>query len=64
VPISLKIQAQRRNKQNHLASHKGGHVKVVIGAWDRRKSMVVKQFQTNVFTKDGAAVSEDVTTVI
>ena len=32
APISLNVQAQRRKKQNHSASHTRGQAKVVIGA--------------------------------
>ena len=43
------IQTQRLNKQNHLGNHTRGQTKVVIGAWNRRHSIVEKQFQTTMF---------------
>ena len=49
------IHAQEEN------SRKQGQARVVIGAWNRRKYMVEKQFQTNMvdFFMKGGVVSED-----
>jgi len=47
--VFLKLQAQKRNKQNHLAKHTPGQAKVVIAAWNCRKYILEKQFQTNAF---------------
>ena len=49
APITLKV-SQRRNKQNHLASHTREQAKVVIRAYNRRNVMIEKQFQTNMFS--------------
>ena len=45
----LNIQAQRRNKHNHLASHTREQANGIIEAWNRRKYMVEMQFQTYMF---------------
>ena len=63
TPISLKSQAQRRNKNKiNWCNHKPGQPKVVTGAWSCLKVMVEKQFQTNMFKmlfRKVAVVSED-----
>ena len=38
--ISVKIQAQRHNKQIIWRTHKRGQAKIVIGVWNRRSLMV------------------------
>ena len=48
--MSLKIKLRGTAIKTIWRNHKWGQVKVVTGAWNRRKITVEKQFQTNVFS--------------
>ena len=49
VSVSLAIQARGATNKIIWHNHKQGQAKVIIGAWNHRKGMVEKQFQTTLF---------------